>query len=97
MDNRYDNMESFDQYVETYFSGVEGISAISLVYKSDYTATVVAITANRDITKDMPVDKDDVRQMLSGLTQKLGVMNIRLKSISVDIQKRGVVTANISW
>jgi len=97
MDNRYDNMESFDQYVETYFSCVEGISAISLVYKSDYTATVVAITANRDITKDMPVDKDDVRQMLSGLTQKLGVMNIRLKSISVDIQKRGVVTANISW
>jgi hypothetical protein len=97
MDNHSDNRESFDQYVETYFSGVEGISAISLVYKSDYTATVVATTANRDITKNMPVGKDDVRQMLSGLTQKLGVMAIRWKSVSVDIQKRGVVTVNISW
>ena len=97
MDNPSDNRESFDAYVAAYFPDVTDISAISLLYKVDCTATVIAVTSHGDQQKDMPIDKDDVRQMLSSLAHELDVMGVRLKSINIDIQKAGTVMVNVNW
>lgn len=97
MDNQSDNREYFYEYVDAYFPGIQGITTISLLYKSDYTAVVIASTSDGDLTVNMPLDKDDVQKMLSGLTRKLNVMGIRWKSIGIDIQWSGRVMVNVNW
>jgi hypothetical protein len=98
MGNIDENRRTFGEYVDAYVPRVQGIYQIRLSYRPDFTADTTAfVSSGGSVTEVMAIEKDELRRMLRGVTQALGVIRIDWSGIHVFIQDTGNVNCVVEW